>query len=78
MVGGPEAAEVREAPAATATPGGVPAAEPTWLASGGSLFLPLDVCGEGYKLRGPLHVGKLDRKGCLNAIIPGPLVHIGN
>jgi hypothetical protein len=27
-------------------------------------------------VRGPLHVGKLDRQGRLNAVVPGSLVHI--
>jgi hypothetical protein len=30
------------------------------------------------KVRGPLHVGKLDRQGLLNAVVPGSLVHIIN
>ncbi len=27
-------------------------------------------------MRGPLHVGKLDHQGRLNAVVPGSLVHI--
>jgi hypothetical protein len=71
------ARDAAKVPVATATPGGVPAAEPTPadLARVGSLFLPLDLWRQGYEVRGPLHVGKLDRQGRLNAVIPGSLFH---
>ncbi|MFN9909164.1 MAG: hypothetical protein ACK56F_24100, partial [bacterium] len=42
------------------------------------LLLPLDLCGQGDEVCGPLHVGNLDRQGRLNAVVPGSLVHIVN
>jgi hypothetical protein len=41
-----------------------------------SLLLPLEFCGQGPEVSGPLQLGKLAAQGRLNAVAPGPLVHV--
>ncbi len=41
-----------------------------------TLPLPLGVCGQGGQEYHPLLLGKLGRRGCLNAVIPSSLVHL--